>query len=134
MNLPADLLYTQGDSGRGDRSKYVKNLGKELREVRRRVTPFNQATHQPAANSFQLGDLVLIYQQQMEKTHRLSPRWRGPFKVTEIINSFQVTYEDQGKRKITLISNCKKYYDQLVDVGEATPPIDVMPEVKKWAV
>ena len=28
INLPADLLYTQGDSGRGDRGKYVKNLGR----------------------------------------------------------------------------------------------------------
>ena len=135
MNLPADLLYTQGDSGRGDRSKYVKNLGKELREVRRRVTPFNQATRQPAANPFQEGDLTLIYQQPMEKTHKQSPRWRGPFRVTKIINSFQVTYEDQGKRKITHINNCKKYYDQLVDMGgEATPPSDLMLEVKKWAV
>ena len=67
MSLPADLLYTQGDSGRGDRSKYVKNPGKELREVTRRVTPFNQVTCQPVANPFQEGDLILIYQQQMEK-------------------------------------------------------------------
>ena len=99
MNLPANLLYTQGDSGRGDKSKYAKDLGKELREVRRRVTPFNQATSQTAANLFQEGYLILIYQQQMEKTHKLSPRWRGPFKVTKIINSFQVTYEDQGRKK-----------------------------------
>ena len=67
MNLPADLIYTQGDSGKGDRSKYVKDLGKELSEVRRRVTPFNQATRHPAANPFQEGDLILIYQQQIEK-------------------------------------------------------------------
>ena len=28
MNLPVDLLYTQGDSGNRDRGKYVKDLGK----------------------------------------------------------------------------------------------------------
>ena len=99
MNLPADLLYTQGDSGKGGWSNYVKNLRKELREVRRRDMPFNQATHQPAANPFQERDLILIYQQQMEKTHKLSPRRQGPIKVTKIINLFQVTYEDQGRKK-----------------------------------
>ena len=80
MNLPADLLYTQGNSGKGDKRNYVKNLGKELRELRRRVTPFNQATRQPSANPFQGGDLILIFLQQMDKTHKLSPRWRGLFK------------------------------------------------------
>ena len=52
MNLPADLLYTKGNLGKGDRSIYVKNLGKELRKVRRRVAPFNRATRPPSANPF----------------------------------------------------------------------------------
>ena len=39
------------------------------------------------------------------------------------------------EKKITHISNCKRYYDQLVEVGgETTPPSDVMPEAKKRAV
>ena len=61
MNLPADLLYIQRDSGKGDRSNYVKNLGKELHGLRRRVTPFNQSTRQPVANPFPEGDLILIF-------------------------------------------------------------------------
>ena len=67
----------------------MKDLGKQLLEVRRRVTPFNQATRPLTTNPFQV-DLILIYQQQMEKTHKLSPCWREPFEVTKIINSFQV--------------------------------------------
>ena len=39
MNLPADLLYTQRDLGKGDRNNYEKNLGKELREVRGGLRP-----------------------------------------------------------------------------------------------
>ena len=71
----------------------------------------------------------------MDKTIKLSPHCRGPFKITQIINSFQVTYDDQGRSKITHISDCKRYYDQLVGVGgEPTPPNDVMNEAKKWAV
>ena len=38
------------------------------------------------------------------------------------------------EKKITHIRNCKKYYNQLVDVrGETTPPSDIIPEAKKWA-
>ena len=59
MKLPTDLLYTQENLGKGNRSKYAKNLEKELREVRRSVTTFNQATSQPEE------DLILIYQKQM---------------------------------------------------------------------
>ena len=40
MNLPTDLIYTPREFGEG-RSKYVKDLGEELREVRKRVAPFN---------------------------------------------------------------------------------------------
>ena len=95
MNLPTDLIHTPENSGEGDRSKYVKDLGRELRKVRKRVAPFNQAARQPLTNPFQEGDLLLTYRQQMEKkTHKLSPRWRGPCKVVKIPNSFQVVYED----------------------------------------
>ena len=67
INLPADLIYTPQTLGKGDRNKYITNLEKELHAVRKRVTPFNQAASQPLANPFQEEDLILIYQQQMEK-------------------------------------------------------------------
>ena len=72
MNLPADLIYTPENSGKGDRNKYVKNSEKELCEVRKRVMPFNHAASRPLANPFQEGDLTLIYQPQMEKTYIVS--------------------------------------------------------------
>ena len=75
MNLPTDLIYTPENLEEGDRSKYVKDLGRELRGVRKRVAPFNQAASLPLANPFQEEYLILIYQQQMEKTHKLSPCW-----------------------------------------------------------
>ena len=59
----------------------------------------------------------------MEKIHKLSPRWRGPYKVVKIPNSFQVVYEDQRREKITHISNCKKFHEKLVRVGEEAPPL-----------
>ena len=51
------------------------------------------------------------------------------------MNSFQVTYDDQGREKITHISNCKRFYDRLVGVGGETPlPGGAMPEAKRQVV
>ena len=75
MNLPTDLIHTPGNVGKSNPSGYVKNLGKELREIGKRVASFNRASKRPLANPFKEGVLILIQQQQMEKTHKLSPRW-----------------------------------------------------------
>ena len=132
MNLPTNLVYVTEMSGKGDRSKDVKDLAKELRETRKRVAPFNQAARGPVANLFWEGDLILIYQQQMENTHKLSPHWRGPFNIIEIPNPFQVIYNDQGREKITHVSNCKKFQGRLVVAGIQAPPLgDAIPKQKK---
>ena len=60
MNLPADLIHTPGNVGKSNPSGYAKDLGKELREIRKRVAPFNRAAKQPMANLFKEGDLILI--------------------------------------------------------------------------
>ena len=74
----------------------------------------------------------MIYQQRMEKMHKLSPRWRGPYKVIKIPNSFQVVYKDQKKEKITHISNCKKFHKKFARVEEQQqPPGDKIPKQKK---
>ena len=67
----------------------------------------------------------------MKKTHKLSPRWQGPFSIVKIPNSFQVIYLDEGREKITHISNCKKF-QKIVSTGkEAPPPGDAIPKQKK---
>ena len=81
MNLPADLSHGT-ESGKGqDQHQFVKNMGKELREIRERVRPFNQNKEKVAINPFKEGDLIFIHQQPMERMHKLSPKWWGPFKV-----------------------------------------------------
>ena len=67
MNLPTDLIYNPGNVGKSNPSGYAKNLGKELREIRKRVALFNRAAKRPSANPFKEGDSILIHQQQMEK-------------------------------------------------------------------
>ena len=68
MNLPTSLIHIPGNVGKSNQSGYVKNLGKELREIRKQMVSFNRAAKRPLANPFKEGDLILIYQQQIEKT------------------------------------------------------------------
>ena len=114
MNLPADLIHTPGNIGKSNPSGYAKDLGKELREIRKRVAPFNRAAKQPMAIPFKVGDLILIYQQQMEKTHKFSPHWRGPLLIVKIPNSFQVIYLNEGREKVMHIRHCKKFQEKIV--------------------
>ena len=90
-------------------------MGKELRKIREKVRPFNQNKEKVAINPFKEGNLILIHQQPMERTHKLSPKWRGPFKVNKILNPFQVQYEDEGREKITHVRNCKRFHGQAND-------------------
>ena len=85
------------------------------------------------ANPFKEGDLNLIYQQQMEKTHKLSPRWQGPFSIVKISNnSFQVIYIDEGSEKVTHIRHCKKFQEKIVtSKKEAPPTTDLIDEQKR---
>ena len=58
MNLPTDLIHTPGNVGKGNPNAYVKNLGKELREIRKRVAPFR----------VMWGEVVLLVEKYFLKT------------------------------------------------------------------
>ena len=64
-----------------DQHQFVKNMGRELREIRDKVLPFNKNKEKVTVNPFKEGDLILIHQQPMERTHKLSPKWQGPFRI-----------------------------------------------------
>ena len=96
------------------------------------MAPFNRAAKWPMANPFKEGDLIIIYQQQMEKTHKLSPHWRGPFLIIKIPNSFQVIYLDEGREKVTHIRHCKKFQEKIEAMkNEAQPTVDVTHKQKR---
>ena len=115
MNLHADLIHTPGNVGKGNPSGYAKDLGKELREIRKLVAPFNRAA-----------------KRHMEKTHKLSPRWRGPFSIVMIPNSFQVICLDEGRVKVTHFRHCKKFQEKIVPAEkEAAPTADVAHKQKR---
>ena len=109
MNLPVDLVHGEPARGSRDTGGYVKELQQRLQEIRRTVAPFNRQQEKAKENPFKVGELVLIFQQQMERDHKLSPKWRGPFPIIKIENPFQVCYDDQGREKIAHVRHCKKF-------------------------
>ena len=73
----------------------MRDLQKRLGEIRCTVTPFNKQQVKAKENPFiKVGELVLIFQQPMERDHKLSPKWRGPFPIVKIEKPFQVCYDD----------------------------------------
>ena len=54
----------------------------------------------------------------MERDHKLSPKWRGPFPIVRIENPFQVHYEDRGREKIAHVRHCKKFKSLATDGKE----------------
>ena len=54
----------------------------------------------------------MVAQQAVDRDHKFSPKWKGPFKVTKIVNMFQVEYEEEGTRKKSNIRYCKKYREE----------------------
>ena len=98
------------------------------------MAPCNRAATRPMTNRFKEGDLILIHQQQMEKTHKLSPRWRGRFSIIKIPNFFQVIYLGEGREKVTHIRHCKKFREKVIPAKDEAPPIDDVLQKQKERV
>ena len=54
----------------------------------------------------------------MERDHKLSSKWRGPFPIVKIEIPFQVHYEDRGREKIAHVRHCKKFKASATDGKE----------------
>ena len=109
MNLPVDLTHGRPAGGHQDIGGYVKDLRKHLNDIRRSVAPYNKQKGEKRENPFKIGELILIFQQPMERDVKLSHKWRDPFPIIRIENPFQVHYEDRGKEKIAHVRHCKRF-------------------------
>ena len=74
MKLPVDLTHGRAAEGDQDIGGYVRRLQKRLRDIRRSVAPFNKQKRERRENPFKVGELILIFQQPMERDHKLSPK------------------------------------------------------------
>ena len=91
-----------------------------------------QLTHQqmatspttPAANPYQVGSQILVLTTPPERTSKLAPRWKGPYRVCRIPNEYQVIYEDGGLERTIYINHAKTAMFTAPDLPEIVPPAE----------
>ena len=70
---------------------YVDMVRQRLALTHQQMTsPPAPETHSP----YHEGDLIFVMTTPPERTNKLTPRWKGPFEVKRVPNTYQVTYED----------------------------------------
>ena len=52
----------------------------------------------------------------MEKDHKLSPKWRGPFPIIRIENPFQFIMKMEEKKRYAHVRHCKKFNSEAENV------------------
>ena len=108
-NLPSDISYTPATSLSNDREGYVKQLKRDLQDIRQKLSRILDHDRDQSINPFSVGDKVIIALLPQENTHKFMPKWKGPFLVTKVPNRFQIEYFDGSVTRLTHISYAKKY-------------------------
>ena len=93
------------------------------------ITQRLQLTHQqmaspspPAvANPYQEGSLIYTMTTPPERSNKLIPRWKGPFRVRRIPNEYQVVYEDGAMWCTVHINHTKPAKFTAPDFPEPVP-------------
>ena len=121
--LPPELTAdTSPSPAAEDAPGYVETIQKRL-----------QLTHQqiatppitPASNPYHVGSLIFVLTTPSERTSKLAPRWKGPYRVCCIPNEYQVTYKDDGLEQTIHINHVKPAKFTAPDLPEPVPPVEV---------
>ena len=120
--LPPDLIYDPSPSPAAeDTPGYVETIQQRL-----------QLTHQqmatppttPAANPYQVCSLIFALTTPPERTSKLAPRWKGPYRICRIPNEYQVVYEDGELERTIHINHAKPAKFTTPDLPEPVPPVE----------
>ena len=98
------------------------------------ITQRLQLTHQqisspspPAvANPYQEGSLIYTMTTPPERSNKLIPRWKGPFRVRRIPNEYQVVYEDGAAWRTVHVNHTKPTKFTAPDLPEPVPPPETL--------
>ena len=74
-----------------DPASYVEAMWQRLLLTHQQMTPPPAPV---ATNPYHEGSLIFVMTTPPERSHKLAPRWKGPFYIKRIPNPYQVTYED----------------------------------------
>ena len=111
-NLPSDISFTPVTSLSNDREGYVKQLKRDLKDIRQKLSRVLGQDLDQSGNPFAVGDKVIIAILPHENANKLMAKWKGPFTVTKIPNRFQIEYLDGNVTRLTHISYAKKYNER----------------------
>ena len=103
--LPPDLQNDAFASpSLDDPADYVEVLRQRLSMTHQQMT----APPPPAsANPYQEGSLIFVMTTPPERANKLTPRWKGPFRVKRVPNPYQVVYEDGSVWRTIHINHAK---------------------------
>ena len=112
--LPPDLVSD-------DTPEYVETIQQRL-----------QLTHQqmasppatPTTNTYQIGNLIFALTTLPERTSKLAPRWKGPYRVCRVPNEYQIVYEDDGLECTIHVNHAKPAIFTAPDLPESVPPTE----------
>ena len=76
------------------------------------------------ANPYQEGSLIFTITTPPERTNKLSPCWKGPFRVRRIPNDYQVVYEDGAVWRTVHINHTKPAKFTAPDLPEPMPALE----------
>ena len=117
--LPHDLQHNAcAYPSVGDPTAYAEVLEQRLKLTHKQVA----APPPPAtANPYQEGSLILAKTTPPERSSKLTPRWKGPFRVKRVPNPFQMVYEDGPAWRTIHINHTKPAKLAVPDLRIHTP-------------
>ena len=78
----------------------------------------------PTTNPYQIGSLIFALTTPPERTSKLAPRWKGPYRVCRIPNEYQVVYEDGEVEHTIHINHAKPAKFTAPNLPEPVPPME----------
>ena len=121
-NLPSDISFTPATSLSDDKEGYVKQLKRDLQDIRQKLGRVLGQEPNQSSNPFAVGEKVIIAILPHERTDKLMAKWKGPFVVTKIPNRFQIEYIEDGVNRLTHISYAKKFNERCHSFAQAASP------------
>ena len=99
-----------------DREGYVKQLKRELGDIRAKFSRILGQERNQEENPFSVGERVIITILPRENRNKLLAKWKGPFTITKIPNRFQIEYLEDVVRRTTHISYAKKFCERSLNI------------------
>ena len=120
--LPPDLTSDASPSPAAeDPAEYVETIRQQLQLTYQQMA-FPPAV--PTTNPYQIGSLIFALITPPERTSKLAPRWKGPYRVCRIPNEYQVVYEDGEVERTIHINHAKPTKFTAPNLPEPVPPVE----------